>query len=117
VRFWIANPELRENEVIRLQVRGSRFSGKRKVGGQIVVTDHRFIFIPTLLDKIFRALVVEFKLSTIQNVRIIPGGRAAAKIRGLGAIWHDQVEINFTGTTVVVLVREPQVLTSNLTNL
>jgi hypothetical protein len=92
----------------------SLFKGKRRIGGRIVVTDQRFVFSPNRLDKFLGGSRIEFRLSAIRDVRVIPGGRTAMKKRGLGAAVHEQIEMDVEGNTHVVLVRDTSALNAIL---
>jgi hypothetical protein len=114
VGLWIAAPALQRDETVRYDAVASLFKGKRRIGGRIVVTDQRFIFSPNRLDNLLGGSRIEFCLSALRDVRVISGGRAAMKKRGLGAAVNEQIEMDVEGNTHLALVRNTSSLNAIL---
>jgi len=90
------------------------FKRRLQVGGQVTVTDRRFLFVPNRLDGMTGRRRIAVIRAEINSVRVEPPGTKVARQRGLSAVLRPQVEIEYPGRTLVVTVRDPDALSAAL---
>lgn len=114
--FWFPAPVLGSDETLVFCAPANFFQGRRSVGGEITVTEKRFLFVPNRLDGMLGGSVVEIARSSITSVLELAPGLAAMRERGLGAGVRPQLEVRSGTDSIVVTINRLAELAALLTN-
>src|SRR4051794_7956511 len=93
--IWFPSADIATDEKVRYTAVGNSFQGRRLIGGQVVITDKRLLFVPNRLDSITGGRRRSIPLSDIRDVHTLEPGHQAVRKRGFGAALRPQIEIDF----------------------
>lgn len=98
---WFPAPRLLVDEMVSFRCAANLFHGRRQIGGQVIVTNQRVLFVPNRLESLFGARAVKLRLADVSAVRLEPPRTKVARTRGLSALVRPQVEIEYAGGMLV----------------
>ena len=113
--IWFPSADIATDEKIRYTAVGNSFQDRRLIGGKVIVTDQRLLFVPNRLDGITGGQHHSIRLGDIRDVQTLEPGRRAVKKRGFGAALRPQIEIDIGAEAkLVVTVNDPDGLLRTL---
>lgn len=109
--IWFPELELDGTETIAFQAAVNLFRGHRQIGGQVTVTNSRFVFVPNRLDGLLGGKRIDVAREDIADVTVEPPGTETARKRGLSARLRPQVEVQLPDITLAMTLSDPDGLT------
>lgn len=111
---WFRDPELLDAEQILFRRSAHIQQGWRTVGGEVTVTDRRFLFLPNQFEYATGGRTVDWPRSTITGTQRIPPGRGQIKRGGLGASFRTRLEVTSTEGSILLTITDTAALVAAL---